>query len=244
MVLETQLNASNRSTQYQVINCGTSSYSPLLHLLRYKHQLHRLRPDEVIVNIDLTDIYDDNVRYRAGAVFAEDGEPLSAGPARFSTKELMDGLRFRFYTARLFFGRPRGHELLPTEENVFAYHDELSPDSARWQQHVGFTIDLLRRLVDNIRTSGARVTLTMYPYREQIRPLGSGPVWNRAFEARVAALAGDLDVPFYSAYDDIRALLMQGARLYWTNDSHFNPDGQRAWSEAFARYYVARLGTE
>jgi hypothetical protein len=230
--------------QYQVINCGTSSYSPLLHFLRYKHQLHRVRPDEVIVNIDLTDIYDDNVRYRDEAVFSEDGEPLSAGPARFSAQELMDGMRFRFYTARLFFGRPRGHELLPTEENVFAYHNDLPADSARWQQHVGFTIDLIRRLVETIRTSGARVTLTMYPYREQIRPLGGGPVWNRAFEARVAELAADLNVPFYSAYDDIRLLLMEGRKLYWTNDPHFNPDGQRAWSEAFARYYVTRMGTE
>jgi len=240
-VLQSRLNALDNPLDYEVINCGTTSYSPLLHLLRYKHQLRELEPDEVIVNIDLTDIFDDNWRYRQEAAFAVDGEPLSAGPAPFSAKMIADELRFRYYTARLLFGRPSNQVTLPMAENVFAYHRDLSPESTRWQQDVGFTLDLMRRLVREIERSGARVTFSMYPYREQLESVDGGPIWNRAFEAKVAVLARELDVPFYSAFDDVERLFREGHKLYWADDFHLNPSGQRAWSEAFARYYVNRV---
>jgi lysophospholipase L1-like esterase len=243
-VLQSTLNALHRGATYEVINCGTTSYSPLLHLLRYKHQLRELQPDEVIVNIDLTDVFDDNWRYRADALFSETGDPLSAGPERFSARMFADELRFRYYTPRLLFGRPGDQVTLPMAENVFAYHRGLATDSEKWQQDVGFTLDLIRRLVSEIEGSGARVTLSMYPYREQLESVDEGPVWNRAFEARVAALADDLDVAFFSAFENIERLFRQGQRLYWNDDFHFDPAGQRAWSDAFARYYVNRLATE
>lgn len=48
----------------ELINAGQRGYSALLHHARFIHQLYRLKPDAVIYFPDLTDVYDDAVRYR------------------------------------------------------------------------------------------------------------------------------------------------------------------------------------
>jgi lysophospholipase L1-like esterase len=238
-VLERRLNESGHLLRYEVINCGTSSYSPTLHYLRYRHQLSELRADEVIVNIDLTDVFDDNVRYRNEVIFDEGGEPVSAGPPRFSRAMIADELRFRYYLARLVLGNPRSDAPLFTKQDLFAFHDgQIAPDSDAWQTAVDYTIGMLERLAELTRESGTALTLSMYPYREQFQSVDGGPIWHRAFEQRVAEFAADADLSFYSAWDDLAELFEQSMPLYWHNDFHFTYFGQRAWSEAFASHYL------
>ena len=79
-VLERSLYQAGGPVLHEVVNCGTSSYSPLLHYLRYKHHLSRYNPDVLILNLDLTDIFDDNQRYAKTVRLAPDGEPLEALP--------------------------------------------------------------------------------------------------------------------------------------------------------------------
>lgn len=238
-VLERRLSAADPGQRYEVINCGTSSYSPLLHFLRYTHHLKVLEPDEVIVNIDLTDVFDDNVRYAGTTVLDADGTPRSAGPGRFSRQRIADELRFRFYLARLITGMP-GRKVTTYEyDDIFAHHSgRIPPGSEVWEQHVGYTIGMLERLVDAVSASGARAMLTMYPYREQVDSIVGRPKWNRAFEMRVAAFAREKGVPFHSAFDDLVPLHAQGMPIYWADDFHFTYFGQRAWSEAFATHYI------
>lgn len=240
-VLEQKLHAAGRRN-YNVVNCGTTSYSPLLHYLRYDRQLHKLDADEVIINIDWTDVYDDNWRYRPTTTFAEDGEPLAARRERDRWQNFTDGLRFRFYLARLIAGMPRGQVLQPTTGNVFAYYTSALPiDSARWQREVGFTLDLLRRLIERIQQDSARVIVTVYPYREHFESVQGMPIWHREVEYRIAETARAAGAEFYSAFDDLRKEYDAGRDLYWRNDVHFNPDGYLAWANAFAGWYLEGL---
>jgi hypothetical protein len=62
--LQRRLDRIPASERHEVINCGSVSYSPLIHFLRLKHDLLQLAPDVVVLNIDLTDVYDDYERYR------------------------------------------------------------------------------------------------------------------------------------------------------------------------------------
>ena len=43
-VLERSLNELDNGTRYEVVGCGNTSYSPLLHYLRYRDQLSALNP--------------------------------------------------------------------------------------------------------------------------------------------------------------------------------------------------------
>jgi lysophospholipase L1-like esterase len=239
-VLEQRLTESGRNN-YRAINCATTSYSPLLHYLRYAHQLHALDADEVVINVDWTDVYDDNWRYRPQATFSPTGEPLYARQQRDRLINTIDELRFRFYLARLVAGMPTHQVMMPVSENVFAYYGRLPVESERWQQDVAFTLGLLQRLIERIRQDGARVIVSVYPYREHFEEVNGKPIWHREVEYRIAEAARAAGAEFYSAFEDIRSLHQAGAKLYWPNDVHFNPNGQVAWANAFASWYIGRL---
>ena len=52
------------SRDLEVLNGGVPGYCPLLALLRFQHQLQELKPDLVILHVDMSDIYDDQI-YRS-----------------------------------------------------------------------------------------------------------------------------------------------------------------------------------
>lgn len=240
-LLEVTLNQRNTGTTYEVINCGTASYSPLLHYLRYRDQLRSLQPHELIVNIDLTDLFDDNRRYRAQTVFAQDGRPIRAGAHANRWQAVAGALKYRFHTARLLLGRPGKEVDMPISRNVFAYHRPGGMDATQWEHDVGYTLKLLQLLIDAAAQDGVRVIFTMYPYRMQFQAMPPEPLWTRSFEARVQELAQRNHVPFYSAYDDLKKLFDRRLPIYWSNDFHFTPEGQHMWGLSFAAYYVDSL---
>src|SRR4029079_16673565 len=65
--------------RWEVINAGEGSYSPLLMYLLLKNQLIDLQPDLVILNLDLSDFYDD-LQYSQLATFGPNGAPLAVRP--------------------------------------------------------------------------------------------------------------------------------------------------------------------
>src|SRR5262245_46924667 len=94
------IDAAGLSTRWEVINAGEGSYSPLLEYLLLKKQLIDLEPDLVILNLDLSDVYDD-IQYTKLATFDASGEPVAVlaeperkpGPwyveAAYSTKDFL-----------------------------------------------------------------------------------------------------------------------------------------------------------
>jgi hypothetical protein len=62
--------------QYEVINAGNASYSPILEYLLLKDIGPRLRPDLVLLNFDMTDVHDDFIRTRL-ARFDAKGLPIA-----------------------------------------------------------------------------------------------------------------------------------------------------------------------
>jgi len=60
--LEQTLNQGRCVGQYEVINGGISSYSPILEYLWLKRLGPRLGPDLVVLNFDMSDVHDDFIR--------------------------------------------------------------------------------------------------------------------------------------------------------------------------------------
>ena len=59
----------------EVVNAGVLSYCPLLEYLQYRHHLHILEPDLVVLNFDMSDVQD-HMAYSRDAVVGSDGVPL------------------------------------------------------------------------------------------------------------------------------------------------------------------------
>lgn len=51
--------AKQTMVRLEVINCGIPGYCPLLSWLKFEHDLAKLKPDLVVLHVDMTDIADD-----------------------------------------------------------------------------------------------------------------------------------------------------------------------------------------
>lgn len=250
--LERRLNESAGNRRVEVINCAATSYSPLLHYLRLKNQLHILEPDEILLNIDLTDVFDDYWNYKPRGTFAPDGEPLAVHGRVRPLERALIWIRYRFYLMRLVgqfraslydaqdarkVERKRGDY---TVENVYAYFSTLPLESKEWQEEVGFCLQNIARIISFCQQRAIKLTITMYPVEQQLKPDSHGTLWNRAFEQRVEKLCKDSGVDFFSAYEGIRQAVDVGQPVYWEGDIHFTPVGQQIWSELVCDYYARR----
>ena len=249
--LERRLNQIGDGVRYEVVNCAATSYSPLVEYMRIRHQLAELRPDEIILNIDLTDVYDDYWRYRPLTRFAPDGEPLAIRSPQGRRRRIVNWFTRYTFTGRFLFGLNASvsaglHSNVtvdrpPIPANLFAYNSTLPVDSDEWKRDVAFCLQNIARIIRFTRERGVALTITTFPHRQQLEPDTNGKVWHREFERRVEALCRELGVDYFSAFEGIAQAFHAGQHVYWGElDMHFTPDGQRLWGGLIADYYVAR----
>jgi hypothetical protein len=257
--LEQRLNEVSDGLHFEAVNCACASYSPFLHYLRLKHQFVNLEPDVVVMNIDLTDVFDDYWRYRPRYKFSADGEPITMrNPARWWNQTVAWAIgRFYLgrvvYSHRLYFMRklhgPLKHlglsdldlEVPPTEAELFPYFSTLPIESERWKREVGFCLENIERIIRLCRERGITLIVTVYPHKEQLKPDVNGKVWNREFEYRVEKLCRDQGVDFYSAYEGIKSAVQANEPVFLEHDMHFTPEGQRIWADLLSAYLVPRI---
>src|SRR5580765_3181920 len=73
--LELHLRERYPSRRIEVVNGGVLSYCPLLEYLEYRHYLHALEPNLVILNFNMSDVQD-HLAYSRDLVRGADGTPL------------------------------------------------------------------------------------------------------------------------------------------------------------------------
>jgi hypothetical protein len=69
----------------EVIDTGTTSWSPSIYYLEIKDQIMRYSPDIVVIDADMTDCRDDSV-YRKLTVFDKKGLPVAIRPSKKTDK--------------------------------------------------------------------------------------------------------------------------------------------------------------
>lgn len=70
-----QLLQSQSSASIEVINAGTPDYCPLLSAIQFRQKLAALQPDLVLMNFDMSDVWDD-YRYRRYTTMDDQDNPL------------------------------------------------------------------------------------------------------------------------------------------------------------------------
>jgi len=90
-LVETRLNAiaENGRWRYEVINTGTTSYSPTIYYLLVRYVLMKYSPDLIVVNVDMTDDFDD-WKYSQTLVRDKSGDPLAAPPRDIYSAPFID----------------------------------------------------------------------------------------------------------------------------------------------------------
>lgn len=252
--LERALAASGAPIRFEVMNCGVSSYSLVSILLRLRDQLLAAEPDAVIVNVDLTDPYDDYWRRRPDLRLDAAGRPLAVGSLE-AEGPLRDFAERHSYAVRAVSAYSRLAEKLAKLALRRALHPEEDLESAppldtlsdRYRMHGPgpaaaqefeaawvFFAEQLDRLIELCRAADLACAFSSYPHEAQLARDGEPPALRRELQARLAAHLAARGIYFHDAHAAIAAAYARDPAIYRSGDMHFSPAGQRVWGRDFA----------
>lgn len=255
--LEEQLRGQYGNPSVEVVNAGVLSYCPLLEYLQYRHHLHILEPDLVVLNFDMSDVQD-TLDYSRDTVFSSDGVPLYTREPSLNKKpsEIPDLLSFQWF-ARHFTAVERRVESsvegvpFATDATRYLWALDNGPDMDRAAQQAMAPIADLSTLLEHF---GIPLVLATYPQPWQVARdatpsprirnqygIGMNTVHlnDRPFR-KLAKFAADHGIPFVNATqafrDDPRP-----AGLFLSYDFHFSPRGHRLYASVLASYIAGHF---
>jgi len=243
----------------EVINTGTSSYAPTLYFLLFKTRLLALKPHLVVVNVDMTDVFDDSL-YRATLEVDDMNEPVACPPGhpdlgKYRRTErglerlnwLQRGVQYGLGHSAFLRALQRRiqqsgeHRRVAGDTNVpplFAWCSEDRTEQVATD--IDLSLDMLRRLIMLARAHGIKVIITGVPHYEQLSGL-----WSLRPMQDLSIMSREEGVPFLDPSEGIKKHL--GAQsldsIYIPGDMHFNTRGYRIWADVqleFLRAYLKK----
>jgi len=183
--LETYFDTASTTQKCQIINAGVGSYSPLLEYLYMKNYGLSLNPDLVILNFDLSDVFDD-IQYSQLARFDSNGIAIGVSPAPEHISEsrvvrALTGIKdfLKEHTRTYNFIRIRIDRYLEGARHEGNFSGDVSHDKyamlrekqqARdggdWSQSFKYILQLR----DLLHARNIDFWLTVYPYGLQVSP--------------------------------------------------------------------------
>lgn len=158
----------------EVINGGIPGYCPLLSWLKFEHDLAKLKPQLVILHVDMTDVADD-ASYRSLLMIDEDHAVCTHPTLRLLPRPEPALMRFvkQSAIASWLFAKARRHgpALLSVSgtstsgECALAWIADPSPDLRLHVRHALSPIELLKAAVEN---SGGHLLVTTSPVLWQV----------------------------------------------------------------------------
>jgi hypothetical protein len=245
--LELHLRERYPSRRIEVVNGGVLSYCPLLEYLEYRHYLHALEPNLVILNFDMSDVQD-HLAYSRDLVRGADGTPLFVTEPSLRTAAIsaMPRLLLFEWIARRVRGAS-GRIQSTLEGNPFVRDQDRylwaldnGPSMDREAADAMAPIGDLRNLLDRDHIP---LILAAYPQPWQVsarataRPpireqygIGYDTVHlnDRPFK-KLGAFADEHHIPFVNATPAFRGDA-QPETLFFDNDFHFTPRGHEVYA--------------
>lgn len=90
-LLERKLIELTGNKNIEVMNFGVMSYSPIINYVNLKRQVLGFKPDLVLLYFDMTDVFDDNFRYKQITEWDKDMSPVAVAPGVEYTVMNVDG---------------------------------------------------------------------------------------------------------------------------------------------------------
>ena len=105
-LVEEELNRryAGSKTHYEVINAGTTSYSPSIFYVLIRYYLLKYSPDLIVINVDMTDNYDD-WKYSSTIVLDSEGNPYAVPHRKIGNAKFIDtkeGAREMTFMSRVY----------------------------------------------------------------------------------------------------------------------------------------------
>ncbi len=230
----------------EVINAGTPSYAPTLYYLLLKTKLLSYHLDLLVVNVDMTDVFDDSL-YSATVKAEGNGDPIACPPghplltthrrtergleelsasrrALLWLSEISDAIRMALEVVSRI--RTRSQERQTEVPPAFAWcGTNRSPDT---QHDVARSMEMLGRVIRLAKAQGIKIVITAVPHLQQLEGK-----WSLQPMNDIAAVCAQENVPFLNPVEAFKQKLgsTPPQEIYIPNDMHFNAKGYRMWGE-------------
>lgn len=262
-VIERRLKELRCNATFEVINTGTSSYSPLIYLVLLRKVLPQYRPDLIVVNVDLTDDFDD-WKYHHTAQHDEENVPVAVAPGSpFSAPDTVNfwqRLRVFLYRNSALFNVLMQVRDLRTGQRVES--ERLSDEAAtalhkrgqytRWswtrdkwddltKTNVERTLQSVALLVREARQQQIKVVVTGVPHHEQFVIAQDGaPLWSRLPYDLIRNEVEKNGGVFMDSVAALSPLFLDTPhdQFYYPGDIHLNPEGNRRWASVHEEFLL------
>ena len=264
-VLEGLLNGEGRTEKYEVINAGVGSYSPLPEYIYLKSAGLKLEPDVVVLNLDLSDTYDD-IQYTKLARFDAAGTPLGVSPDPVQPNEgwwarklfaikgfLRENTRlYNFITLRISrYVEGTQHEGSNLGDLRWDKYAMLRPNYTYKDQDWHLTHKYILLVRDLLKERSVRFVLTVYPYGMQVSPRefnvgrqfwGFRPdtLYSTQPQDSVEEFCKREDIMVINACPDFRDSSQSQYPMYIDDNGHWTASGQRVFAQILFREMRSR----
>ena len=229
----------------EVINAGTSSYAPTLYYLLLRTKILPYHPDLVVVNVDMTDVFDDSL-YGATLKTDANGDPSECPPGHpllkthRRTERGLEEITLSQRVLSWISDRSAAVKLVVQavlHRRNYARDSGLVPSAFAWcdprrspqtQQDVLHSMDMLSRVVKLAKASGIKIVVTAVPHLQQIQGK-----WSLEPMNDIASVCAKENVPFLNPVEAFKQKLgtTPPQEIYIPGDMHFNAKGYRMWAE-------------
>ena len=260
-IVEKYLNGQeNKGIKFEVINTGTSSYSPVLYYILIRYYISRYSPDLIVVCVDMTDVFDD-WKYRQTMIVDSEGDPWAVLPGDIYRRPYVDtgdrcvksGLWsrakvFLFANSYLFniFYRPGRsadkNDITDSSYSRWAWCSD--PWDAKTEKQVNFSMDILARIASYCRQNNVKLLLTGVPYYQQLVSGPNGkPAWSIRPHQEIEKVALKNGAVYFDSVSFMEPFVKGTAQTvyYYKNNTHFNPQGYKIWSQAHIKALTDNL---
>jgi hypothetical protein len=239
-------------------NAGLSSYSPAIFVPQIRMLYPRIKPDYIVIDIDETDFYDDNVRYKTFIIRDALGRNIAvkSGSAYREVMSELDGVRAQnSYIMRLIKIKLSKYlKLLNSSSGQVAKENDaifelskLDAETARtkFKGELAFFKGNVEEIIGALKEYNFdldRLIFIRHPHLEHLSGGAGGPVFNNMIFETVKDVAVANNVKIYDSLPDLQeAFNGHPEKYYFNNDMHFNFKGMEAYSDAVSAQLAPML---
>jgi len=242
------------TSEKKVANLGVVSYSPKIYLSKLNYYLEKgFSFNHIIIPIDISDLYDDNVNYRLKNNFIVE-ENFERGERLRTRKFLRKNFPFtNFYMFVIKNLNKVGYSAKNLDETKPTFHKNVKL-KAKWtyssdnyingywtsiekaQEEMLETMTKLHELLDK---KNIPYSIVVYPWPQQLENdvVNSKHVlmWKKFCENKCTNFINLF--PFFFKEKDKLGYINTYQKYYWWNDMHFNVQGNKLVAQEILKYF-------
>ena len=237
-------------------NAGFSSYSPAIFVPQARKLLPIIHPEYVVIDIDETDFFDDNFRYKNLIIRDDDGKNIGVKEtpgAKDIFSELVAIQESTFFIERIFRVYSGKYAKILNSTSASQFTDPIFAISKldapvareRYKEELDFfksNVDELLSVIRENKIEARKVFIVRHPHLGHLKSRLGASRWNDVVFEAVKEVAEASGVNIFDAKNDMAMISgNHPEHFYFPNDMHFNYEGLAVYSALIKNHLEKKI---